>query len=663
VGTRAIPEEVPVTESAVRTWLATLVEALPLGLVLVVAAFLVERDGGFAGTVRAPTTLLLLGIATAVALGATRVLVATPRPARIAFGCLGGLVLWSFLGLAWSGMPAQSWDGANRMLLYLVVFGLVACWPVGARTVWPLLLAAGVVVAVEGLVTAQQAAHAADPTQFMIGSRLSEPLGYPNATGALFMTMLWLMIGVGSRRFVPAPARGLAIALAGLFSVLNLLTESRGSVYTLPLVAAVYFVLVPGRLRSLATAVLVAIPLTIEVRPVLHVFNGGAEELPAHLRHAIELGVGCAAALLVVGTLLALADARLEVSPRTTRRVGAGILAALAVAAVVALAVFRPWNDVGSAWHTFKYRTEPGGTTHFGGLGSNRYDFWRVGLQEFRAHPVVGVGIDNFLVPYLKHRRSAEEPLYSHSLVVDLLSQTGLIGTALAVAFLAFVVLGVLRIRAGPARELATIAVAGASVVILHGAVDWLWQMPVLGVLGMALLGLACALVPRPGGERDGAPHRTVLVAAPLAAVAVAAAVSLVLPWIAERETNLALKTWPTDHAAGISMLDRARALNPLSNTPDVLAGALAGRLGDYGLMRARYARAVRRSPDDWYANLELGIAASLTGDRSLAGSSLRKAVDLNPREPVVNRVLRAFEAGRRIDSAAVDRQIANETE
>ena len=68
----------------------------------------------------------------------------------------------------------------------------------------------------------------------------------------------------------------------------------------------------------------------------------------------------------------------------------------------------------------------------------------------------------------------------------------------------------------------------------------------------------------------------------------------------------------------------------------------------------------MNRSPDDWYANLELGIAASLTGHRapgrgcrcSAPGDSIR-------REPIVRQVTRTFDAGRRIDSDAIDRAFA----
>jgi hypothetical protein len=71
--------------------------------------------------------------------------------------------------------------------------------------------------------------------------------------------------------------------------------------------------------------------------------------------------------------------------------------------------------------------------------------------------------------------------------------------------------------------------------------------------------------------------------------------------------------------------------------------------------MRERYAAAVRRTPDDWYANLELGIAASLTGRPQLAAASLGRAHRLNPRDRVTSRVLATFRAGEPIDSDAVD--------
>jgi hypothetical protein len=73
--------------------------------------------------------------------------------------------------------------------------------------------------------------------------------------------------------------------------------------------------------------------------------------------------------------------------------------------------------------------------------------------------------------------------------------------------------------------------------------------------------------------------------------------------------------------------------------------------------MRTRFQAAVKRYPDDWYANLELGIAASLTAQHGLAASSLQRALRLDPGEPIVRSVVRTFDAGRRIDPDAVDRE------
>ena len=35
---------------------------------------------------------------------------------------------FSFLSILWAGVPGDAWEGANRTLLYLLVFALFACW-------------------------------------------------------------------------------------------------------------------------------------------------------------------------------------------------------------------------------------------------------------------------------------------------------------------------------------------------------------------------------------------------------------------------------------------------------------------------------------------------------------------------------------------------------
>ena len=638
------------------------VQAGPLAVILALALFMGARDGGYDGTVWYPVALLTLALAVGLGLVARTRLVPRSRAGVAAVAALGGLTLWSFLTILWAADRGSAWSGSNRGLLYLLVFAVLASWRASSGAYWPLLLAAGVVSAADGVFTVERAIHASDPSAFLIGSRLSEPLGYPNAAATFFMIMAWLMIGLASRPWVPVPARGLAFALASLHLALNLLAESRGSVFTLPLVVGAFLILVPGRLRSCATLALVAIGFAPVVHPVLRVYGAEQAQLTANLRYALDVALVWAVIVGVAGWIFAAFDNRLHPPPRLIRAVSRGLVSVAALAAIALLLEYTPWQHVGSAWHSFRSQGEPtGAASHFGGLGSARYDFWRVGLLEFEHHPVQGIGTDNFLIPYLQLGRSKEQGLYPHSLAVRLLSQNGLVGAAFAAAFFAFALVGVARIPRGRDRELAGVLVVAAAVWFFHGLVDWLWEMPALGVLGVAFLGAALALGPdstRPVVVRASVRRLSFAGAAIAAAAAV---LTFVLPWLALRDVRDASRTWHRNPAAAFAQLDRAHSLNPLDDQADVVGGAIAGRLHRYAEMRVRYGRAVARSPQDWYANLELGIADALTGRRQTAAVFLRRAAALNPRDEIVRDVLRTFASGRRIDSDAVDRAFAAE--
>jgi O-antigen ligase len=144
------------------------------------------------------------------------------------------------------------------------------------------------------------------------------------------------------------------------------------------------------------------------------------------------------------------------------------------------------------------------GTAHFSlGLGSNRYDFWRVGLGELQRHPLNGIGTDNFAIDYLARRKSIEEPVYPHSLEIRVLAQTGVVGALLLGAFLVFALLAGARGRRSAdsdAAAAAPLALMLAVQWLVHGSVDWFWEFPALSA--MALFGLAVAA--RLGGSVGG---------------------------------------------------------------------------------------------------------------------------------------------------------------
>ena len=76
---------------------------------------------------------------------------------------------------------------------------------------------------------------------------------------------------------------------------------------------------------------------------------------------------------------------------------------------LVVLAVADPGGELDKAWHSFKKPSPVTGERGrlSSGLGSNRYDFYRVALDEFADHPIAGTGVDNFTADYLVRGRNA----------------------------------------------------------------------------------------------------------------------------------------------------------------------------------------------------------------------------------------------------------------
>lgn len=637
-----------------REWRTELEAALPLlplgGLLLTMAAV----EGGYASTIRLPVTLVLLALVCVLVVAEPQRMLGPLGGSGLAIVLLAVFVAWLYVSMLWADDRAAAWSGANRGLLYLLIFALLARWGVTAAVGWVSLLAFGMATAVLGTITVVRVFVVDDPFGLFIGSRLSAPVGYPNGAAALMMIAAWPLAGLAMRRWLPVVLRATSLAAAVLLVDIGLLSQSRGSIYTMPVVAFAALLVTRERLRLLVGILVAAAAVAPAIRPVLDVYApNDADQLRSDLRAAVAAIAISTVLAFAAGGVVALVDRRIVFGALARRTAWCILGAAALVAILVATATGSPVSSARTAWDDFRYSGEPVGTpTHFHGLGSNRYDFWRVGLVEFREHPVVGIGADNFAVPYMQDRRAGEEPLYPHSLPIGVLQQTGVVGGFLLLAFAA-VSLGVALKAPGRRGEIARLALPGWFVLVFHSSVDWLWELPATGAAGIALLGLAVGLA-RPQERAGAGPNR--LIAVPSTMLVALAAVSLLLPWLAARRLNEALATWRRDPAGAFASLDRARSLDPLSDHADVVAGAIASRLGRYGTMRDHYAQAVERFPGDWYAQLGLAVAAAQTRRPRLAAAAAARAVALNPRDPTVREVARRIALGKPPDPIAVDR-------
>jgi tetratricopeptide (TPR) repeat protein len=638
-------------------------------------------QAGYPVTHWGPGALILLGLL-AIALAAVRLRVAeVPRSVWIALGALAAYTAFSYLSILWAANTGDAWEGANRTLLYLLVFALFALWRQRGTTAALLVCAWVLALVALAAFTALHldAVSAAKLQTLLPGGRLDYPTGYANANAAQWLMAFWPALLLARSKRLPWGLRGLLAGGAVLLAEVALLSQSRGSLYATPVMIVLVFALLPGRTRTFALLVPVACGIAAAAPAVLHVGDDLKHEtvVPATVHSATAAMFAAAVVVAIVVALGAAIESRRSFSTRseTLMRNGTRAAALLALLAILVggLAVAgNPVTRIEKGWHSFKggYGSDStSGSRLVSGLGSNRYDFFRVALDEFLAHPVAGIGADNFQQQYLQHGHSDETPHYPHSIELRTLSQTGILGALLALVGLGAALLACARAmrRADPlARSVAAAALAGFGYWVVHGSFDWFWEFAGLGAPAFALLGIGCALAParlvaapsQPSQRKRWLLPRRGPVLAVGAILAIAAAISLAVPWLSQLEVQSAAHTWTTAPQSAYSRLREAGDLNPLSDEPELVAGSIALRYGELKRADDQFSQALGRDSGDAYATLELGAIASTKGERARALALLERAVQLEPRETLAGEALGVVRAGRRLSVDELNRLI-----
>jgi hypothetical protein len=585
----------------------------------------------------------------------------------LALSALAAFVGWSFLSILWADFPGNAWVGSDKTFLYALCFVLFACWSWTPRAAVAVLGAYSLAVGAIAAVVLVRAATSAHPASFFLESRLLDPIGYANGSVALWMSAFWPAVYLGSTRALPV-VRPLALAAGTLLLETSVLGQTRAWLFVLPIVSLAAIAVARQRLRIFVGLAICGGLTAVAAPSLLDVFDkaNAGEPIAAPLDRAASIVLVTSLVACAVGVVWALIDLRV-VLPRRIHLV-AGALAALAVVAAVVIGVARadafrahPIGWTQQHWHEFttdKPVSEKASPSRFTAyLGGDRYQEWTIAWHEFTAHPLLGDGVNNYEAPYLLHRSNAlHEPLYSHSLVMELLAVVGLPGTLFFAVFVAAAVALALRCR----NRLDAVgggAVAAALTAflyfLLHASVDWFWELPALAAPALGLLGLAGAVRPAPPVSRPSRNRWAKPVAAGLAAIVAAAAIGL--QWFAASYENAAASGWRKDRATAFRRLDRAASLDRLSAEPYVLAGSIALRAGDLARAGSAFRQAIAREPDNWYAHLQLGLVEGSAGRYDQAALALRRARRLNPHDPVVAVAQRLVRERKPIDARALN--------
>ena len=247
----------------------------------------------------------------------------------------------------------------------------------------------------------------------------------------------------------------------------------------------------------------------------------------------------------------------------------------------------------------------------------------------FEAHPLVGAGAGSFEVARKRYRELASSVTQPHSVPLQFLAGTGVVGLALLLALVAAAAaaaVGAVRRLDGTERDAAAALAVALALWLVHALVDYDWDF--VAVTGPALFAAgALAAAGRP-------PRRGTFPVAAVAAgaLALASVIAIVTPWLAEqsvRDVNPALERGAI--ATARDAAERARSLDPLSLAPLFARARVEEDAGDEEAALAAYRRAAAAQPENPVAWYELGLYEFHLGDLCSAYVHLNRAYTLDP--------------------------------
>lgn len=447
---------------------------------------------------------------------------------------LCGLTLWSGLSLSWSSAPDSGTEDFQRLLLYLGLFGLALVAARSGRHSRLLLWTAlGLCAVIGGAGLLSRLLPELVQTTEPAGAayRLSFPLTYWNALGAVSAMGTILALGLAANPRSGPPARGASAALAVLLAVTMSLTLSRASWLALIAGCVALGLLGAHRGSLLLTVSVVAAAAGLAIlrlRGYPGLTDGPglgsgqeAEGREFGLQLLVLAGVaGAAVAALAVGRRSAMVQDAVRRARTPLLYGGGALLATVAVLGYVVRAdsvegrTTNAFSDAGDwisdEWDVFMTPTtfSRGGTERLTTAQGTRSEIYRVALDQFADAPLVGGGVGAFEVAWYAERGLDEDLRDAHSLELEVLADLGIVGALLLATVLGSFGAAIVRTRVkggAVGRTEAAAAGAACSVWFVHSFVDWDWQMP--AVSGLTLL-LAAAVLPEGRRSRSAVQRR-----------------------------------------------------------------------------------------------------------------------------------------------------------
>jgi hypothetical protein len=331
----------------------------------------------------------------------------------------------------------------------------------------------------------------------------------------------------------------------------------------------------------------------------------------------------------------------------------AAVLAATAGVVALASSDRGAGGSISHAWDSFTEAREDRQFDPVRLVSANsgtRWVWWEEAAGAWSDKPVAGWGAGSFPVTHKLYRDDEVPVSQPHSVPLQFLAETGVIGLVLSlggvVALLAAALARVRR-QAGGERDLAVALLAAAVAWLVHGLYDWDWDIPGVTLPALVFLGVLAARPRRrtatPFGELegDGAAARGVGLAV-VTALLVAFAASAALPALGDARASEAQELAGSDP----SRLEEAAAkahlaarLDPLSARPLLVASDIAIARGRLLEARRDLLDAARREPDSADVWFKLTALALQLADRRGVAEASRRLLELDPMSGAARRL------------------------
>ncbi len=426
-----------------------------------------------------------------------------PRLGWAEAGIFGAFTLWNLASVGWSFYPSKSFDEFIRAALYLAGFGLFYLYL--ARREWlawlgHLFVGIAVIIAIRSLLGKVLPDHIIDPDPFG-ANRLNYPITYWN-TLALFMSMAFV---IGLRVIADKATRLATRCIYGpilfLFLVVIFYTVSRAGIVLLGVAIGIFLLTSMHRLRAVMQTSVAFFWMGIVVLISYKWLPAMIESQPAQ---DLKVGEGHKLALVLILLLVVTASTqwvlkRLEGKITITEALGRKIGMILAIScAVIVVGGFLGFTSAGGRGGPFSWtksridaftsttKAESTATVEerLFSSQSERYQEWSAAVETFKEKPLTGTGAATWVVGWLKWRPFDMISKDGHSWFFENLSELGIIGASLMIAFVVvFTLISIKDLRflkRGREREIYGAFFAACAALLIHAMIDWDWEMPVI---------------------------------------------------------------------------------------------------------------------------------------------------------------------------------------